>query len=230
MVRPSSLRPTVDAMIASEPRTLEPGPGIRAPPRESAAGSPPSPPRVSRSGFGRGEEVPRIRELLDLRGGEHLLDVGGGSGRFTARFAVGCPVVIVLEPNAKRVARGRRRRATIRFDVGRGETIPFPENSFDCVTAIRSTHHMESADRFLSEAHRVLRPGGRILLEELQPRSWLARTVGRLLHSHHSGALDIRSPTEWTEALTRAGFGTSRALLGRRWFFAVGTKAPPAAP
>src|SRR2546425_1172560 len=80
--------------------------------------------------------------------------------------------------NAKKVAYGRRRRPAIHFFEGRAQAIPYPDGSFDRVTAVVSFHHMEDPDRVLTEVHRVLRAGGRFVLMELPP----SKTPSALFH------------------------------------------------
>jgi ubiquinone/menaquinone biosynthesis C-methylase UbiE len=47
--------------------------------------------------------------------------------------------------------------------MGRGETLPFADESFDLVSANVVVEHVEFPDRFLREVYRILRPGGRFL-------------------------------------------------------------------
>jgi ubiquinone/menaquinone biosynthesis C-methylase UbiE len=178
--------------------------------------------------LGRGAEVERVRSMLGLRPGVRLLDVGGRTGAFTSEFARGIETVVVLEPDTASVRSGAVRHPSIRFLAGRGEEIPYPASSFDRVTAIRSTHHMASPDRFLGEAYRVLGSGGRIVLEELSPSSGLARFFS-LLAGHHHPPMEFRDASGWENALRAAGFADVRTAVGRRWYFVRGTKVAPTA-
>ncbi|MCI4344181.1 MAG: methyltransferase domain-containing protein [Thermoplasmata archaeon] len=164
---------------------------------------------------------------------ERLLDVGGGTGAFTSRFAGTFSEVVVLEPNDAVARVGARRHSALRFVSGPGERIPFSDGSFHRLTAIRSTHHMDSPERFFTEALRVLSAGGRILIEEMGPGSPLARMFNRLGHRGHHPGLDFRGPEAWGAGLSNAGFDEVRVLPDRRWFFLTGRKpviAPTATP
>lgn len=179
---------------------------------------------------GRGAERRRIQQLLEAAPTDHLLDVGGGTGAFTLRFADSLAEVVVLEPNNLVARVGAGRHLTLRFVTGPGETIPFPDGSFHRLTAIRSTHHMDSPERFFAEAHRVLSPGGRIVIEEMGPGSLLARLFNRLGRRCHHPGLDFRGPAEWEAGLSRAGFDEVHVLLERRWFFLTGRKDGTGSP
>jgi len=77
--------------------------------------------------------------------------------------------VRVLEPDGNKVASGRRRRPTIRFEQGHAERLPFPDAAFDRVTAVVAFHHVEEQDQAIEEIRRVLRPSGKLVLLELPP-------------------------------------------------------------
>ncbi len=61
------------------------------------------------------------------------------------------------------------------------QALPFRDSSFDNIVAVDVLHHLERPQRFFSEAARVLRPGGRIVLVEpgVTPVSWI---FYKLLH------------------------------------------------
>jgi SAM-dependent methyltransferase len=64
-------------------------------------------------------------------------------------------------------ARARGLRATL--VQGCAEALPFDDASFDRVACVNAIHHFEDVARFVAEARRVLRPGGRVLSIALDP-------------------------------------------------------------
>lgn len=109
------------------------------------------------------------------RPGWKALDVAGGTGDIAFRIldrADGQADVTVLDINASMLDVGRhragRRRdaASIAFVEGNAEDLPFPDATFDAYTIAFGIRNVPHIDRALSEAFRVLRPGGRFLCLE----------------------------------------------------------------
>ena len=108
-----------------------------------------------------------------LRPGQRVLDVAGGTGDLAIQFAkrVGPTGGVVLtDINAAMLKRGRDRM----IDAGNvmpavqcdAEHLPFQDSSFDCVSVAFGLRNMTDKLRALTEMHRVLRPGGRLLVLE----------------------------------------------------------------
>ena len=104
-----------------------------------------------------------------------LLDVAGGTGDLTERFlrAAGPGSTATLfDINPEMVAVGRRRLESagledrVTFTIGNGETLPFPDKTFDAYTIGFGIRNVTHIDRALSEAYRVLKTGGRFLCLE----------------------------------------------------------------
>jgi demethylmenaquinone methyltransferase/2-methoxy-6-polyprenyl-1,4-benzoquinol methylase len=114
-----------------------------------------------------------------VRRGDRILDLAGGTGDLSASFAervgeTGC--VVLTDINAAMLARGRNRLAdqgvvgNVRYVQADAESLPFPENTFDCVSIAFGLRNVTDQPRALASMYRVLRPGGRILvLEFSQP-------------------------------------------------------------
>ncbi len=60
------------------------------------------------------------------------------------------------------LAQGRRAHPYLRFDEGDAQALPYPNRSFDAVVANLGIHHVSRPGKAVSEALRVLRPGGRL--------------------------------------------------------------------
>jgi demethylmenaquinone methyltransferase/2-methoxy-6-polyprenyl-1,4-benzoquinol methylase len=105
----------------------------------------------------------------------HHLDVAGGTGDVAFRIArAGGPNVrvTVADISPEMVGEGRKRAEAdgllgrCAFSVGNAETLAFPDKSFDCYTSAFGIRNVTHIDRALSEAYRVLKPGGRFLCLE----------------------------------------------------------------
>jgi demethylmenaquinone methyltransferase/2-methoxy-6-polyprenyl-1,4-benzoquinol methylase len=122
-------------------------------------------------------------ELSGVRRGHSVLDIAGGTGDLAARFSrlVGSDGRVVLaDINASMLRVGRDRlldrgiQENVEFVQADAQTLPFPADTFDCVTIAFGLRNVTDKDRALADMLRVLKPGGRLLvLEFSKPRSAL---------------------------------------------------------
>jgi demethylmenaquinone methyltransferase/2-methoxy-6-polyprenyl-1,4-benzoquinol methylase len=111
--------------------------------------------------------------VANLREGDRVLDIAGGTGDLARAFArkVGAKGMVVhTDINEAMLRRGRDRLLdeglvlpTVICDA---EVLPFPTGSFDLVSVAFGLRNMTHKERALAEMARVLRPGGRVLVLE----------------------------------------------------------------
>ena len=173
--------------------------------------------RLSSPSFGerltlrrRARMLRRLREELHPGPGVRVLDLGGGTGVTSERFAEGAEEVVVLEPNPKKVARGRARRPTVAFVEGVAERLPFEEGRFDRVVSLLSFHHFQDASRALSEGFRVLAPGGSLTVCDVDPASWPGRMMRALHAPTFHGRLAFTHADDVGRRASAAGFSSIR--------------------
>ncbi|MFI8933305.1 class I SAM-dependent methyltransferase [Streptomyces sp. NPDC053474] len=105
-----------------------------------------------------------------IRSGEKVLDIGCGTGRFTVPMADKGADVSGLDISRPMldVAERKLRERGLSADLREGDMahLPFADASFDTVTSMLALMHIPLQDRpaVFAEVHRVLRPGGRMLL------------------------------------------------------------------
>jgi SAM-dependent methyltransferase len=130
-----------------------------------------------------------VRRALDLAGisrGSRILDVGCGTGRWARRYKeFGLHVTGVdATPAMLRVA--REQGTSPPLIAGEAHRLPFPSETFDCISDITVVQHIPFPDQAqaLREMMRVLKPGGSVILMELirgkgphifprKPRDWI---------------------------------------------------------
>ena len=122
-------------------------------------------------------------ELSGVRKGNAVLDIAGGTGDLAARFSdlVGPEGRVVLaDINESMLQVGRDKlldhglQGNLEFVQADAQELPFPDDSFDCVTIAFGLRNVTEKDRALCSMLRVLKPGGRLLvLEFSKPQSEL---------------------------------------------------------
>ena len=112
-------------------------------------------------------------QVSDVREGDLVLDVAGGTADLSLAFArkVGrSGQVWLTDINHAMLSRGRDRMIDKGFAMPvaqcDAEKLPFPDDWFDCVTVAFGLRNMTHKDVAIAEMRRVLRPGGRLLVLE----------------------------------------------------------------
>ncbi|UYV13985.1 MAG: metalloregulator ArsR/SmtB family transcription factor [Phycisphaera sp.] len=125
---------------------------------------------VSRELFGERYAGGALASLLAP--GMVVADVGCGTGVFAGMLAPVAERVIGIdrEPTMLEAARSRLGEpGNIELELGEAENLPLEDGSIDLVVLGLVLHHLESPQAALQEAARVLKPGGRVLIVDMQP-------------------------------------------------------------
>ena len=124
-----------------------------------------------------------VQRRHGLKPGLRVLDVACGTGLVAAEAAKilgGAEHITCLDPSAGMLAEAKKKLAAT-FVQGRAEALPFPADSFDFLTMGYALRHVTTLEAAFREYHRVLRPGGRVLiLEVTKPSSAVGRLFFRL--------------------------------------------------
>lgn len=115
------------------------------------------------------EDYPYIASELEKEEYEDLLDCGCGTGpmisllyeKDSSKKYTGLDIT----PRMIEVAKNKKLEG-VNWIVGDCENLPFEENSFDAIICSNSFHHYPNPEKFFESAKRVLRPGGRLILQD----------------------------------------------------------------
>ncbi|HZZ34762.1 MAG TPA: class I SAM-dependent methyltransferase [Caulobacteraceae bacterium] len=147
-------------------------------------------------------------ERLDLQPDDRLVEVGFGHGRtlaaaaerITAGRLAGVDLSEVMLQIARRRNAGLLRAGRMELALGPSERLPFEAESFNKALAVHTIYFWPRPERDLAELHRVMRPGGRLVL------GFRPSEDGAFVRDFPSDVYRIRPIAEVEGLLSAAGF------------------------
>jgi SAM-dependent methyltransferase len=142
----------------------------------------------------------QLCEALDLRAGQHVLDVAAGNGNVTLAAARRWCEVVSTDYVPALLARGKARAEadglSVAFQEADAEALPFKDASFDAVVSTYGVMFTPDQDKAAAEMQRVCRPGGKIGLANWTPSGFIGQ-VFRTLGQYLPPPAGVRSPAAW---------------------------------
>ena len=160
-----------------------------------------------------------VHEALRAAPGERILDVGCGPGFYTAELLeqVGPSGALVgVDASPAMLAAAAKRCPDATFHEGLATGLPVPDGSFDAALTVQVLEYVEDVDAALAELHRVLRPGGRALVWDVDwstvsMHSSDPARMERVLRAWDDHLANPVLPRTLGARLRRAGFESVRA-------------------
>lgn len=149
----------------------------------------------------------KMRELAGLPVKGRLLDIGGGTGRVATALLGEVDEIVIADVSMGMLKQAHR--STLRPVCSHSELLPFPSDSFERVIMVDALHHVIDQPASAREMLRVLKPGGRIIIEEPDIRTFPVKMIAvaeklLLMRSHFLSPLQIASlfPASETNIVT----------------------------
>lgn len=175
----------------------------------------------------QGSDITRRRRVsfdaLAPRPGERILDLGCGPGLLTqelARAVSSQGEVIGLDPSAdmRKTAENRcQAEDHVRILDGTAEAIPLGDGQVDKAVSVQVFEYLGDLDGPLAELHRVIRPGGRVVISDVHWDTLVWRSddpvrMDRMIAAWDDHLANRVVPEALPERLSKAGFRDIRSI------------------
>lgn len=139
------------------------------------------------------EHVQRYRFTLPHIRGLRVLDIACGEGYGTAALAAsGAAQVIGVDVSPETCAHARSKYG-VDARIGNAEAIPLADASVDAVVSFETIEHLKQPDVFLAECHRVLVPGGTLIISTPNRPVYHERSPANAFHHHEMTLAEFQS-------------------------------------
>lgn len=177
-------------------------------------------------GFDRDEwqQPQRVISSLGIQPGDHIADLGSGSGYFTFRFAevvapMGTVYAVDVDADMNEYLEARAReeeQENVEVILAEYQDPLLPESSVDLIFTCNTYHHIEDRASYFAKAQRYLRPNGRVAIVDYNGKGWLEKLLGHWV-----------SREEITSEMSKAGYRlvSEFRFLQRQHFLIFSTRA-----
>ena len=159
-----------------------------------------------------GSVLGRLAEMAGPGAGDTVLDVGTGAGHTAFAVAPFVSRVVATDVTPEMLLEVRRLRRgygldNVQLGLADAHHLPFTDEAFDLVTCRRAAHHFLRIGCSLAELARVLRPGGRLVIDDrsVPDDDLVDATMNRLDELHDGSHVREYRPGEWVAMLEAAG-------------------------
>ena len=133
------------------------------------------------------ERLEQTLKVMDLPHAGTLLDAGGGTGRVAEALRPHIGSVIVADVSRGMLAQARQKNLAV--TSAETERLPFADGTFDRVMMVDALHHVVHQADTVRELYRVLKSGGRLVIEEPDLRTFPVKLIAiaeklALMRSH----------------------------------------------
>ncbi len=111
------------------------------------------------------ETTEKLIKRLHISGDSLILDMGCGTGNYTAAIQQVAASVIGIDASTGMLKRARAKFSDLSLVRGDVTSLPFKSGRFDAAFAIQVLHHVKDKELFLREAYRVLRKGACLAID-----------------------------------------------------------------
>ncbi len=148
------------------------------------------------------------RHLQGAPAGGTVLDVGCGGGFLAEEFAKDGFAVTGIDPSGRSLEAARAHAGgtglTICYRSGRGESLPFPDASFDIVCCCDVLEHVDDPARVLAEIARTLRPGGIFFFDTVNRTRASKLVLIKVWQDWDLGGFGVKNGHVWEKFITPA--------------------------
>ena len=167
---------------------------------------------VTSEGHARGDDLAMVVELARPGPGDRALDIATGGGHTALALAPHVAEVVATDLTVEMLEAARqfvsgRGAANVRFEAADAEDLPFADAGFDIVTSRIAPHHFPAPRSFVREAARVLRPGGRFVLDDnmVPEDAELDEFMNGFEKWRDPSHVRAHRPSEWSSWIEEAG-------------------------
>ena len=121
-------------------------------------------------------DTEKLIKLLNLPAEGWLLDVGGGTGRISSQLIQHVDKLALCDLSFPMLIKAQDKQIS-HLTQARSHTLPFPDEFFERILVVDALHHFDNQPEVVQDLMRVLKPGGRLLIEEPDIHQYRAKLI-----------------------------------------------------
>ena len=112
-------------------------------------------------------KMDEIKEIMNLKGDEVVLDIGGGTGKLADYVSKDCRKIYVLDESRGMLSRIKPNKKVIPL-LGNALETDFVDKSIDVVIIADVLHHIKDQEGLIDEIHRILKGNGKLIILDFE--------------------------------------------------------------